>query len=132
MQTLKVQTVKTSEKTLNPLNEYNEIAVGDCVRVVDSDCFGRYERWLDMNGFDKTGWVYSDDREDNPPEGAIGFVLGIGYHSPNDSRVLFYVDICGRKWIMGEKDIELEYKVKKETKNYCLVNRGKMNFYIIE
>lgn len=119
--------------------EYNGIAVGDTVKIIQNFdvCYGRYEDWLDAFGFDKTNWI--SNTWDNPPADALCEVLGIAKHldydddSVNEYKdILFYVDDGSRKWILSVVAIELYHKTEKTNRNFYNTHGRTKIFTIID
>lgn len=117
--------------------EYNGIAVGDTVKIVQTFdvCYGRYEDWLDAFGFDKTNWI--SDVWDDPPADALCEVLGIAKHLEYDDDdeykdILFYVDDGSRKWILSVEAIELYHKAEKINRNFYIAKGRTKIFTIID
>lgn len=116
--------------------EYNGIAVGDTVKIVNTFdvCYGRYSNWLDAFGFDKTDWVSNFE---DPPADALCEVLGIAKHLEYDDDdeykdVLFYVDDGSRKWILSVEAIELYHKAEKINRNFYIAKGRTKIFTIID
>lgn len=117
--------------------EYNGIAVGDTVKIINTFdiCYGRYEKWLDTFGFDKTDWI---NNFEDPPADALCKVLGIAKHLDFDGDdvdhkdILFYVDDGNRKWILSVEAIELYHKAEKTNRNFYIVQGRTKIFTIID
>ena len=119
------------------LNEYNGIAVGDIVRVIEKHQFytEHAKAWLNYYGLNKDKFlggasVIADDIVQNSIEGrvlAIGKHLDDGSFLEND--MLFYIDFGKEKLVFSIDGLEL---VSKATKNYYTIINKVKHFYIIE
>lgn len=98
--------LKDGDDPAEILKMYDTIKEGDKVKVVNNGyTYSTYESWIERNiKFPARRYMWDFDK--NPSNGKKGKVIKIAQHSTNDERILAYVEIDGRCYIIGVEGLE--------------------------